>query len=140
LRETLVRLALEEHLIAEGAGALALAAGRRVAGKRKCAVVSGGNIDAMVLAGLLSDVRTRAPRKPRRRAHDPAPVSDTRAALPRTSEAGASDARASEPRHRVARLPARPAAVASTSTPPGTSPGTSAESPDILVTPLEAIA
>lgn len=70
LRETLVRLALEEHVIAEGAGALALAAGRRVAGKRKCAVVSGGNIDATVLAGLLADVRPRAPRKPRRRAHD----------------------------------------------------------------------
>ncbi|RZA11018.1 MAG: threonine dehydratase, partial [Lysobacteraceae bacterium] len=45
LRETLVRLALDEHVIAEGAGALALAAGRRVAGKRKCAVVSGGNLD-----------------------------------------------------------------------------------------------
>lgn len=70
LRETLVRLALEEHVIAEGAGALALAAGRRVAGKRKCAVVSGGNIDAAVLAGLLADVRPRAPRKPRRRSHD----------------------------------------------------------------------
>ena len=67
LRETLVRLALEEHVIAEGAGALALAAGRRVAGRNKCAVVSGGNIDATVLAGLLSDVRPRAPRKPRRR-------------------------------------------------------------------------
>src|SRR3546814_8087889 len=49
LRETLVRLALEEHVIAEGAGALALAAGRRVAGRRKCAVVSGGNLDAGVL-------------------------------------------------------------------------------------------
>ncbi|KAF1721507.1 threonine dehydratase [Pseudoxanthomonas wuyuanensis] len=67
LRETLVRLALEEHVIAEGAGALALAAGRRVAGKRKCAVVSGGNIDATVLARLLSEVRPRPPRKPRRR-------------------------------------------------------------------------
>ncbi|MCW4454547.1 threonine dehydratase [Flavobacterium sp. MXW15] len=67
LRETLVRLALEEHVIAEGAGALALAAGRRVAGKRKCAVVSGGNIDASVLATLLSEVRPRPPRKPRRR-------------------------------------------------------------------------
>lgn len=67
LRETLVRLALEEHVIAEGAGALALAAGRRVASKRKCAVVSGGNIDATVLAQLLSDVRPRAPRKPRQR-------------------------------------------------------------------------
>jgi threonine dehydratase len=70
LRETLVRLALEEHVIAEGAGALALAAGRRVAGKRKCAVVSGGNIDATMLAGLLADVRPRAPRKPRRRVAD----------------------------------------------------------------------
>jgi len=67
LRETLVRLALEEHVIAEGAGALALAAGRRVSGKRKCAVVSGGNIDANVLATLLSEVRPRPPRKPRRR-------------------------------------------------------------------------
>lgn len=67
LRETLVRLALEEHVIAEGAGALALAAGRRVAGRRKCAVVSGGNIDAAVLARLLSEVRPRPPRKPRRR-------------------------------------------------------------------------
>ena len=62
LRETLVRLALEEHVIAEGAGALALAAGRRVAGKRKCAVVS----------GLLSDVRPRPPRKPRQRDREPA--------------------------------------------------------------------
>ncbi|HHW4678842.1 MAG TPA: threonine dehydratase [Xylella sp.] len=70
LRETLVRLALEEHLITEGAGALALAAGRRVAGKRKCAVVSGGNIDAAVLAKLLSEVRPRPPRKPRRRSTD----------------------------------------------------------------------
>ncbi|AKC86250.1 threonine dehydratase [Pseudoxanthomonas suwonensis] len=67
LRETLVRLALEENLIAEGAGALALAAGRRVAGRRKCAVVSGGNIDAATLATLLSEVRPRPPRKPRRR-------------------------------------------------------------------------
>jgi len=67
LRETLVRLALEEHLIVEGAGALALAAGRRVAGRRKCAIVSGGNIDAAVLAGLLSEIRPGPPRKPRRR-------------------------------------------------------------------------
>jgi len=116
LRETLVRLALEEHLIAEGAGALALAAGRRVAGKRKCAVVSGGNIDAMVLAGLLSDVRPRAPRKPRRRADDA-----TRPVESRT-----------DTRSRIARLPARtPTVVAQASSP---------ESPDILVTPLEAIA
>jgi len=70
LRETLVRLALEEHLIAEGAGALALAAGKRIAAKRKCAVVSGGNVDAGVLAKLLSEVRPRAPRKPRQRAQE----------------------------------------------------------------------
>ena len=74
LRETLVRLALEEHVIAEGAGALALAAGRRVAGKRKCAVVSGGNLDAGVLATLLQDVRPRPPRKPRRRVQEPLPA------------------------------------------------------------------
>jgi len=67
LRETLVRLALEEHVVAEGAGALALAAGRRVAGRRKCAIVSGGNLDASVLAALLADVRPRPPRRPRRR-------------------------------------------------------------------------
>jgi len=77
LRETVVRLALEENLIAEGAGALALAAGRRVSGKRKCAVVSGGNIDARVLAALLSEVRPRAPRKPRRRTQELQPVEPT---------------------------------------------------------------
>jgi len=80
LRETLVRLALEEHVIAEGAGALALAAGRRIASRRKCAVVSGGNIDAAVLARLLSEVRTRAPRKPRQRAA--APVRDASGVRP----------------------------------------------------------
>jgi threonine dehydratase len=80
LRETLVRLALEEHVIAEGAGALALAAGRRIASRRKCAVVSGGNIDATELARLLSDVRPRAPRRPRQRAC--APVSGTSSVRP----------------------------------------------------------
>ena len=79
LRETLVRLALEEHVIAEGAGALALAAGKRVAGKRKCAVISGGNVDAAVLAQLLSDVRPRPPRRPRRRTRE-APKRDAQAA------------------------------------------------------------
>src|SRR3546814_16624860 len=69
-RSTLVCLALEKHVIAEGAGARALAAGRRVAGRSECAVVSGGNLDAGVLAGLLSAVRPRAPRRPRRRARE----------------------------------------------------------------------
>lgn len=85
LRETLVRLALEEHVIAEGAGALALAAGRRVAGKRKCAVVSGGNIDATVLAGLLADVRPRPPRKPRRRTKDEAAAATSTSAATSTT-------------------------------------------------------
>ena len=85
LRETLVRLALEENIIAEGAGALALAAGRRVSGKRKCAVVSGGNIDAAVLAALLSEVRPRAPRKPRRRTQELHPLEPGHA-LPRLTQ------------------------------------------------------
>ena len=70
LKETMVRLIMEEHVIAEGAGALALAAGRRVAGRRKVAVVSGGNIDANVLSQLLADIRPRPPRRPRRRARE----------------------------------------------------------------------
>ena len=83
LRETLVRLALEAHVIAEGAGALALAAGKRVVGKRKCAVVSGGNLDASVLATLLQDVRPRPPRKPRQRKQDRlTPPAATHTALP----------------------------------------------------------
>lgn len=71
LRETLARLMLEEHIVAEGAGALALAAGRRVASRRKVAIVSGGNIDAAVFAQLLLDTRPRPPRPSRRRTADP---------------------------------------------------------------------
>ena len=93
LRETLVRLALEEHVIAEGAGALALAAGRRVAGKRKCAVVSGGNLDAGVLATLLQDIRPRPPRKPRRRVQEPLPAIATTTPVLDIAEARASAAR-----------------------------------------------
>lgn len=112
LRETLVRLALEEHVIAEGAGALALAAGRRVAGKRKCAVVSGGNIDATVLAGLLADVRPRPPRKPRRRTKDEAAVPASAAATPTLSPATVR-ADAFAPRT-AARAPSRAASHART--------------------------
>ena len=93
LRETLVRLALEEHVIAEGAGALALAAGRRVAGKRKCAVVSGGNLDAGVLAALLQDIRPRPPRKPRRRVQEPLSAIATPTPVLDIAEARASAAR-----------------------------------------------
>ncbi|MCD9029685.1 threonine dehydratase [Luteimonas sp. BDR2-5] len=113
LRETLVRLALEEHVIAEGAGALALAAGRRVAGKRKCAVVSGGNLDAAVLARLLSEVRPRPPRKPRRRVRETeaaqAVVAAPPLAVPRRRNdlaAAAVAATGEEPRLRRAALPA----------------------------------
>jgi threonine dehydratase len=45
-----------------------------VAGKRKCAVVSGGNLDAGVLAALLQDVRPRPPRKPRQRRRERLPL------------------------------------------------------------------
>jgi threonine dehydratase len=96
LRETLVRLALEENLIAEGAGALALAAGRRVAGKRKCAVVSGGNIDAATLAQLLSDVRPRPPRKPRRRGPEPQSRLSPPATMPTATPPSLSAARDSK--------------------------------------------
>ena len=68
-----MRLAPDQPLSAAGAGGGALAAGRRVPGKRKCAVVSGGNLDAGVLAALLRDIRPRPPRKPRRRVQE-APV------------------------------------------------------------------
>ena len=93
LRETLVRLLLEVHVLAEGAGALALAAGRRVPGKRKCAVVSGGNIDAAVIAQLLSEVRPRAPRRPRRRTALPPtpPAFRTDAAVAISRIAGGAD-------------------------------------------------
>lgn len=86
LRETLARLMLEEHIVAEGAGALALAAGRRVASRRKVAVVSGGNIDAAVFAQLLLDTRPRPPRPPRRRAADPF-TTEAAAATPTLSPA-----------------------------------------------------
>lgn len=63
LRQALVRLALEERVVAEGAGALALAAAPQVEARRKCAVVSGGNIDAAVLAGLLAEARPQGPER-----------------------------------------------------------------------------
>jgi threonine dehydratase len=54
----LAALALGDRVVAEGAGAVAVAALARVAGERRVAVVSGGNIDAAVLGDLL---RGRAP-------------------------------------------------------------------------------
>ena len=55
IHQTVVELALNEKLITEGAGAVAVAARNGVAAKRVCAIVSGGNIDASVLAGLLTN-------------------------------------------------------------------------------------
>jgi threonine dehydratase len=114
LRETLVRLALEEHIIAEGAGALALAAGRRIAGKRKCAVVSGGNLDAGVLARLLSEVRPRAPRRPRRRTRE----------TPAYEATAAKSAAVKDDVYRLARLRPGPSPQARTAHTPSLAPHT----------------
>jgi threonine dehydratase len=54
VRATMVALALEARIIAEGAGALAVAALGYVSGRHKLAIVSGGNIDAAVLSALLN--------------------------------------------------------------------------------------
>jgi threonine dehydratase len=48
------RLAAHDHVIAEGAGAVAVAALRKVDGKRRVAVVSGGNIDGQRLSALVT--------------------------------------------------------------------------------------
>jgi len=50
-------LALRHHLVAEGAGAVALAAARspQCAGKNVVAIISGGNIDPAVLGGILTE-------------------------------------------------------------------------------------
>jgi len=125
LRETLARLMLEEHIVAEGAGALALAAGRRVASRRKVAVVSGGNIDAAVFAQLLLDTRPRPPRPPRRRAADPftagasVPMPPLSPAAP---AAGTAFANASPGRSATAASPLPGDAAAFSKTPEGSLP------------------
>ena len=50
------RLAFTDHVIAEGAGAVAVAALDRLRGERKVAVVSGGNVDPATLSSVM---RTR---------------------------------------------------------------------------------
>jgi threonine dehydratase len=47
-------MALHERVVAEGAGAVAVAALARVTGARRIAVVSGGNIDARRLGRILA--------------------------------------------------------------------------------------
>jgi len=46
-------LALHERVVAEGAGAVAVAALARVAGRRRVALISGGNIDASLLGRIV---------------------------------------------------------------------------------------
>jgi threonine dehydratase len=53
VRAAIRLLASRTHVVAEGAGALALAAARG-RGERTVCIVSGGNIDATVLAGILA--------------------------------------------------------------------------------------
>jgi threonine dehydratase len=58
--EAMVALALDERVVAEGAGAVAVAAlprlmGARETGERRVAVVSGGNVDPAVLARVMGD-------------------------------------------------------------------------------------
>ena len=53
VRKTMAELALHEGIVVEGAGALAAAALPLVNGKRKSAIVSGGNVDPAVLAQVL---------------------------------------------------------------------------------------
>jgi threonine dehydratase len=48
------RLAVEHHVIAEGAGAAAVAAAAKLGAERSVAIVSGGNIDPAELARILS--------------------------------------------------------------------------------------
>ena len=52
IADTIASLAVREKVVAEGAGAAAVAALPLVSGVRKVAIVSGGNIDAGVLARL----------------------------------------------------------------------------------------
>ena len=51
----MAKLAFDHGLIVEGAGAVAYAALDRVAGKRKVAIVSGGNIDSTLAHQVLSE-------------------------------------------------------------------------------------
>lgn len=53
VEDAIRRLARDHHVIAEGAGAAALAAARRAEGGPTVAIVSGGNIDPAVLARIL---------------------------------------------------------------------------------------
>jgi threonine dehydratase len=57
VRRALADIAAGDRIIAEGAGAVAVAALPQVAGRRRVAVVSGGNIDAERFATVLAESR-----------------------------------------------------------------------------------
>lgn len=59
VRIAMRRLALEDHVIAEGAGAVAAAALDRIPGHKKVAVVSGGNVDPLELVRVLAPTPMR---------------------------------------------------------------------------------
>jgi len=54
IRQTVKELAIHERVVVEGAGAVAVAALKKVSGNNKCAIVTGGNIDPEILAELLT--------------------------------------------------------------------------------------
>ncbi len=54
VRSTMASLAVEQGLIVEGAGAVAVAALKQVSGRSKVALVTGGNIDSMVMRSVLA--------------------------------------------------------------------------------------
>ncbi len=56
VRRTMAELALHDGIVVEGAGALAAAALPLVEGQRKSAIVSGGNVDAALLANIIGEM------------------------------------------------------------------------------------
>jgi len=61
VRSALVDLIAADRVAAEGAGSVAACAMDRVQGRRKVAVVSGGNVDKSVLAALFAECRPCSP-------------------------------------------------------------------------------
>lgn len=59
IADAMTSLALGEKVVAEGAGAAAVAALPQVVGRRRVAIVSGGNVDAAVLARLAARAAVR---------------------------------------------------------------------------------
>ena len=59
IRQTVAEMAIHEKVVVEGAGAVAVAALKKVKGERKIAIVTGGNIDPEILAELLTELSSR---------------------------------------------------------------------------------